>query len=48
MPAMLGCPCNNAFELATFKGLDEIVKCAAAKGIGSDLDIPDGREHDDG
>jgi hypothetical protein len=48
MTAVLDGAGDNAFQLKSFEGLEEIVKGAAAEGAGGDVDIMHGREHDHG
>ena len=46
--SVFDCAGDDAFELGALEGFEEIVNGAAAEGVGGDVDVVDGGEHDDG
>ena len=46
--AVFDCARDDAFKLGALEGFEEIVNGAAAEGVGGDVDVVDGGEHDDG
>ena len=45
--AVLDGALDNALQLCALEGLEEVVDGAAAEGVGDDVDVVDGGEHDD-